>query len=182
MQPMSPKHPPVDSPVDAIRARSVWFAEPQTPRGTEGDAPRGGRLSLAVDAGRSEIDGPNHHPGYGRPVSEFPIQRVKVQRPPLLTATLERDRLLDWLSVQIHHRVVLITAEAGFGKTTLLADFTRRTRVRTAWYRLDEDDRNFVSFLNYVVAAGREAVPGFAPVTTSLLEELGSGGPTQEVI
>jgi LuxR family maltose regulon positive regulatory protein len=60
--------------------------------------------------------------------------------------TLQRDRLLDWLNVQIHHRIVLVTAEAGFGKTTLLADFARRTRVRTIWYRLDDDDRNWVKF------------------------------------
>ena len=40
---------------------------------------------------------------------------------------LARDRLLDWLSVKVHNRVVLLTAEAGYGKTTLLADFARRT-------------------------------------------------------
>jgi ATP/maltotriose-dependent transcriptional regulator MalT len=39
-----------------------------------------------------------------------------------------------------------------------------------------------VSFLNYIVAAGREAVPGFAPMTSLLLEELGSGGPTQDAV
>ncbi|HVA86968.1 MAG TPA: AAA family ATPase, partial [Candidatus Saccharimonadales bacterium] len=115
-------------------------------------------------------------------MNEFPIQIVKVQRPPLRAATLQRDRLLDWLHVQIHHRIVLVTAEAGYGKTTLLSDFARRSRIRTLWYRLDDEDRNWVSFLNYLVAAGREADPGFAPTTFALLAELGTVGPSRELI
>ncbi len=108
---------------------------------------------------------------------EFPIQTSKVQRPPLREQTLQRDRLLDWLQVKIHRRVVAVVAEAGYGKTTLLADFSRRSRVRTLWYRLDEEDRNWVSFLNYLVAAGREVEPGFAPNTLSLLREMAVTGP-----
>ncbi len=112
----------------------------------------------------------------------FPIQSAKVQRPPLRAATLQRDRLLDWLHVKIHHRVVVVAADAGYGKTTLLADFARRSRIRTLWYRLDEEDGNWVSFVHYLVAAGREADPEFAPRTASLLAELGSGGPNRDTI
>src|SRR5438034_10940813 len=67
----------------------------------------------------------------------FPIQTTKVQRPPLRAETLRRDRLLEWLTVKIHHRIVFVTADAGYGKTTLLADFARRSRLPTLWYRLD---------------------------------------------
>ena len=55
-------------------------------------------------------------------MSEYPVQISKVQAPPLREETLARDRLLDWLSVKIHRRAVLLTAEAGYGKTTLQAD------------------------------------------------------------
>ena len=106
----------------------------------------------------------------------YPVQPAKVQRPPLRDETLARDRLLDWLNVKINHRVVVITAEAGYGKTTLLADFSRRTRRRTLWYRLDEEDRNWVAFLSYLVAAGREHEPNFAPTTFGLLREAGATG------
>src|SRR4029079_15263746 len=50
---------------------------------------------------------------------EYPIQAGKVHAPSLRDDTLARDRLLDWLSVKIHSRVVLLIAEAGYGKTTL---------------------------------------------------------------
>jgi len=110
----------------------------------------------------------------------YPIQSAKVQRPPLREQTLARDRLLDWLAARIHDRVILILADAGYGKTTLLADFSRRTRIRTLWYRLDEDDRDWIPFLSHIVAAGREHDPGFAPRTKALLSDLAMGGPTRE--
>ena len=71
-------------------------------------------------------------------------------------------------------------ADAGYGKTTLLADFSRRTRLRTIWYRLDEDDRDWVGFLSHLVAAGREHDPDFAPRTAGLLRSLEPGGPTRD--
>lgn len=110
----------------------------------------------------------------------YPIQPAKVQRPPLRDETLARDRLLDWLAAKIHHRVILVLADAGYGKTTLLADFSQRTRLRTLWYRLDDEDRDWISFLSHLVAAGREHDPDFAPTTAAMLSDLATGGPTRE--
>ena len=117
-----------------------------------------------VDALVSELD-----------VFEFPVQIGKVQPPLLPSETLDRGRLLEWMAAKIHSRLVLIVADAGYGKTTLLADWSRRTRARVLWYRLDEADRDWVVFVNHVVAAGREIDPGFAPNTMSLIGELGAG-------
>ncbi len=108
-------------------------------------------------------------------VFAFPVQIGKVQPPLLPEETLERKRLLEWMAAKIHSRLVLIVADAGHGKTTLLADWSRRTRVRALWYRLDETDRDWVVFVNHVVAAGREIDPEFAPNTMSLIRELGAG-------
>ncbi|HEY8439706.1 MAG TPA: AAA family ATPase, partial [Candidatus Limnocylindrales bacterium] len=110
----------------------------------------------------------------------YPIQPGKVQPPGLRDETLARARLLDWLEAKIHSRVIFVIADAGYGKTTLLADFSRRTRLRTMWYRLDEDDRDWVGFLSHLVAAGREHDPGFAPRTASILRSLEPGGPTRD--
>jgi DNA-binding SARP family transcriptional activator len=110
----------------------------------------------------------------------YPIQPAKVQQPPLRDQTLARERLLDWLAAKIHQRVILLIADAGYGKTTLLADFSRRTRLRTLWYRLDDDDRDWISFLSHLIAAGREHDPGFAPTTAAMMSDLATGGPTRE--
>ena len=114
-------------------------------------------------------------------VNGFPIQLAKVQRPALRDETLERPRLLDWLRAKTTGRVVLLLADAGYGKTTLLADFSRRTRMRTLWYRLDHEDRDWTSLLHHLVAAGREHDPDFAPSTAALLAEVGASGPQRDV-
>ena len=95
----------------------------------------------------------------------YPIQLAKVQRPPLRAATLRRQRLNSWLDEHANRRVIFVSAEAGYGKTTLLADWARQARVRVLWYRIDDDDANWVAFAQYLVASGRELDPGFAPPT-----------------
>ncbi|MBF6605821.1 MAG: hypothetical protein IVW53_09605 [Chloroflexi bacterium] len=162
------------SSVDSRVGRSVSFAAPDP--ATAAVQPRAtARPPIAVGPGRPASAAPIHVPG-NSDVNSFPIDLSKVRSPALRDETLTRDRLLDWLDAKIHHRLVLVTAEAGYGKTTLLADFSRRTRIRTLWYRLDETDRDWVTFLNHLVAAGRVTDPGFAPSTWSLLGELGTGG------
>ncbi len=140
-----------------------------------------GTAAMASD----EAGGQGHHVPAQQPraaaiVSEldvfgYPVQIGKVQPPLLPAETLARGRLLDWMAAKIHSRLVLIVADPGHGKTTLLADWSRRTRIRTLWYRLDEADRDWVVFVHHVVAAGREIDPAFAPSTASLLRELGAG-------
>ena len=57
----------------------------------------------------------------------------KTQRPLLPPETLRRDRLFDWLATGIRRRVTYVIAEAGFGKTTLIADYLRSSRIRTQY-------------------------------------------------
>ncbi|HTG40629.1 MAG TPA: hypothetical protein VK697_03350 [Methylomirabilota bacterium] len=115
-------------------------------------------------------------------MSGFPIQPGKIQRPLLREETLARHRLLDWLDVKIHNRVMFVIAEAGYGKTTLLADFSRRTHLRTLWYRMDAEDRSWGTFLSYLIAAGREYEPDFAQRTAAMLRESEPGGPTRDEV
>ncbi|HEU5204989.1 MAG TPA: hypothetical protein VFU17_11885, partial [Candidatus Limnocylindrales bacterium] len=115
-------------------------------------------------------------------MNAFPVQAAKVQPPPLRDDILARDRLLDWLHAKIHQRLVLVLAEAGYGKTTLLADFASRTRLRTLWYRLDEDDRDWVTVMHHLVAAGREHDAGFAPRTAGMLSDTGVAGPSRDAV
>jgi DNA-binding SARP family transcriptional activator/tetratricopeptide (TPR) repeat protein len=164
--------------IDTPSHASVSFAPPETnpevPRGT-------GRAPIPVGPGRPMAALPRSGP-LRDVVNGFPIQLAKVQRPSLRDETLERPRLLDWLRAKTTGRVVLLLADAGYGKTTLLADFSRRTRMRTLWYRLDHEDRDWTSILHHLVAAGREHDPGFAPLTANLLAEVGVSGPSRDVV
>ena len=166
--------------IDTRREGSVSFAPPDPTDPEARGSTAGGHATAPVGTGRlvgtSGLLGGASRDG----VSGYPIQVGKVQRPPLREETLARHRLLDWLDVKIHNRVVFVIADAGYGKTTLLADFSRRTRLRTLWYRMDEEDRNWVTFLSYLVAAGREHDPDFAPRTYALLQDTGPGGPSRD--
>jgi len=169
------------APVDTPRERSVSFARPEPSTTIEPGSP--GWDAMTIRPSRPVAVTAKFVPGDERDqVTGYPVQPTKVQRPPLREETLARSRLLDWLDVKIHHRVVFITAEAGYGKTTLLADFSRRTRLRTLWYRLDAEDRNWIAFLSYLVAAGREHDSNFAPKTFGLLGDTGVTGPSRDSV
>ncbi|TME10559.1 MAG: hypothetical protein E6I65_08440 [Chloroflexi bacterium] len=142
------------------------------------------RPRIVVEGGGKASGGHGPKGTAGQPGSalEYPIQLSKVQAPPLRDETLARDRLLDWLSVKIHRRVVLLVAEAGYGKTTLLADFSRRTRVRVLWFRLDRGDRDWVGFIAHLVAAIRVHLPGFGSATAALLRETVTSAPSLETV
>ncbi len=128
--------------------------------------------------GRPKGDGPVAVPEPDR----VPIQTSKVEAPLLGGDILERPRLLEWLATKIHRRVVLVVAEAGFGKTTLLADFSRRTRIRTLWYRLDELDRDWAAFMSHLVASARRREPDFGQQAAAMLADPSPGGPRLDAV
>lgn len=111
-----------------------------------------------------------------------PVIRSKIQPPPVRSSTLSRPRLLDRLTECTANRLTLIVAEAGYGKTTLLADFSARSPDRMLWFKLDSTDADCVTWANYLVAAAREVEPTFGQGTMSLLSQMATGGPPKTVI
>src|SRR5258705_11435073 len=174
--------------IDTLRDGSVSFARPSPygPFDRSAAIPatlRAARAPIAVGPGRTAIDAPTLLVGAAPGVvSGIAIQAGKIQRPLLREETLARHRLLDWLDVKIHNRVMFVIAEAGYGKTTLLADFSRRTHLRTLWYRMDAEDRSWGTFLSYLIAAVREYEPDFAQRTAAMLRESEPGGPTRDEV
>jgi ATP/maltotriose-dependent transcriptional regulator MalT len=122
----------------------------------------------AVPGGHPE---PNSRSGHVDQLARS-IIRSKVQPPPVRSSTLERPRLLQWLNSHTKERLILVSGEAGYGKTTLLSDFARRSVARCLWYRLDATDRDWVTFITYVIAAVREARPDFGTETAALLSQM----------
>ncbi|HEX6797729.1 MAG TPA: LuxR C-terminal-related transcriptional regulator [Ktedonobacterales bacterium] len=98
---------------------------------------------------------------------------TKLSIPPARPQIVRRRRLIGWLAQQAHTPLTLVVAPAGFGKTTLLAEWRATLTgrdVAVAWVSLDEADNDPAQFWSYVVAALRRiAAPHLAPETVAPL-------------
>src|SRR5437763_128982 len=68
-----------------------------------------------------------------------------------------------------HYKLFLLCAPAGYGKTTLLADFAQSTSIPCCWYFLDQKDTDRYTFLSGLLASIRYCFPGFGAKLDSLL-------------
>jgi LuxR family maltose regulon positive regulatory protein len=66
---------------------------------------------------------------------------------------LARPRLTERLSAGLQRKVTLCSAPTGFGKTSLLSEWIRVSRIPAAWLSLDAHDNESVRFLSYLIAA-----------------------------
>jgi LuxR family maltose regulon positive regulatory protein len=83
------------------------------------------------------------------------IFSTKLFFPPARTNLVPRPRLIEQLNAGLKRPLTMISAPAGYGKTTLLCDWHTQLGSETlfAWLSLDPDDNNLVRFLAYVSAA-----------------------------
>ncbi|MGE5251501.1 MAG: LuxR C-terminal-related transcriptional regulator [Bacteroidota bacterium] len=92
--------------------------------------------------------------------SREPLLRTKLFIPPLRRKRVTRPDLIDCINKSAEQALVLICAPAGFGKTTLLAEWAAQAAVPVAWLSLDSEDNDPSRFLRYVVAALNTALAG----------------------
>jgi len=68
-------------------------------------------------------------------------------------------------------RLTTVIAGAGYGKTTLIAEVGNYLGLNTVWYRLDKSDRDFTTFLSYLIAGIRKHFPELGEETLCRIEE-----------
>jgi len=81
------------------------------------------------------------------------IIRTKLNVPTVNSKIVQRKKLTQKLQPLTDYKLVLVTAPAGFGKTTAAAVSLWNTGILHAWLSLDEDDNDLVVFWRYLVAA-----------------------------
>jgi LuxR family maltose regulon positive regulatory protein len=108
-----------------------------------------------------------------------PLVQTKLYPPKLRRSLVARPGLSGRLRRGVESRLTLISAPAGFGKTTLLAEWLAVTRTErsVAWLSLEESDRQPASYWTYLITALQAVVPG---VGGSALEFLESAQPPIE--
>src|SRR3990172_507064 len=119
-----------------------------------------------------------------------PILATKLFAPPPRPQLVRRPRLIERMNDGLHSRrkLTIISAPAGFGKTTLLSEWIAVYKGPAAWLALDEGDNDLKRFLAYLIAALRTIrknigegvlslldapqLPAIESVLTSLLNEI----------
>jgi LuxR family maltose regulon positive regulatory protein len=86
------------------------------------------------------------------------------------TSFVPRPRLIERLDEGLPGKLTLVSAPAGFGKTTLVSYWLDHLKLPAAWLSLDEDDNDFARFLTYMIAALQTIRPEVGTDVLALLE------------
>src|SRR3990172_13298972 len=103
------------------------------------------------------------------------ILATKLYIPPPRPKIVLRPRLIERLNEGMHCKLTLISASAGFGKTTLVSEWVAgcersEPKVRVAWLLLDEGDSDPVRFISYLVAALQTIKAGIGEDLLAILQ------------
>ena len=109
------------------------------------------------------------------PDSKITLSRI---RPPELPANFLARRHLFELIDDRAPGYTMVVAPAGYGKTSLIAEWAKQSKKKVIWYTMSETD-SFVGIDNYLFAAIREVIPNFAPdlagkTVTSIFQAIGN--------
>ena len=97
--------------------------------------------------------------------------RTKLLPPRAVTELLQRPRLTKKLQGNLGSPITMVAADAGCGKTTLIADFIRSQTRPTVWYQLDHTDADPVVFLGYIAHGIKNLYPAFGEAIFPYLSE-----------
>ncbi|HRH45654.1 MAG TPA: hypothetical protein PKY82_28700, partial [Pyrinomonadaceae bacterium] len=113
---------------------------------------------------------------------------TKLYLPPARQTLVERPQLIEQLNEGLKGRLTIISAPAGFGKTSLVTAWREQNEMPLAWYSLDEEDNDPTCFADYLIGAlqtideklGQESAgllqmspaPPLKIVLTSLINEI----------
>jgi LuxR family maltose regulon positive regulatory protein len=107
----------------------------------------------------------------------YPLLQTKLYIPPIRPELVSRPRLIERLNAGLPagRKLTLVSAPAGFGKTTLVSEWVTgceraEPKVRAAWLSLDEGDNDPTRFLTYFIAALQTIAPSIGEGVLGVLQ------------
>jgi LuxR family maltose regulon positive regulatory protein len=95
---------------------------------------------------------------------------TKLHVPSIRPEFVPRPHLVERLNDGLHRKLTLVSASAGFGKTTLVAEWGRQAEHAITWLSLDRNDNDPVRFINYLIAALQKIDPEICQTAQTILQ------------
>ncbi len=99
-----------------------------------------------------------------------PLLLTKLYVPPPRPGIVSRPRQIERLNESLQCKLALISASAGFGKTTLVSEWVANCGRPVAWLSLDEGDNDSTRFLTYLISALQMVAPEMGAGVLSVLQ------------
>lgn len=97
---------------------------------------------------------------------------TKLHTPSAGKNTVARLDLYEKLNEGLKRKLILVSAPAGFGKTTLISDWVHQQKIPAAWFSLDKGDNDPVVFLSYIISGIQGINESFGQSAFDLLQSL----------
>ena len=95
---------------------------------------------------------------------------TKLHPPPLPDVLIERENLFGFFDRQVSVSFTLVSAPAGYGKSTFVRHWLEHHNLKSSWISLDEFDNDLHRFFRYILAAINQLFPGSCSRSESLIK------------
>jgi len=102
---------------------------------------------------------------------------TKIHIPSPAKNLVHRSKLFEKLNEGLNRKLILISAPAGFGKTTLISDWINQKQVPAAWNSLNNGDNDPAEFLSYIISGIQTINPQFGASILKLLQSTTNPNP-----
>lgn len=99
---------------------------------------------------------------------------TKLHKPSDNKKLIERKELYSLLNKGLESKLILVSAPAGFGKTTLVSSWINSDKLATAWFSIDKGDNDPIDFICYVISSIQTINQSFGQEIINLIQ---SGSP-----
>jgi len=103
------------------------------------------------------------------------VLQTKITLPRRRNGILSRERLNSLFNVLLDHKLIVVTAPAGYGKTSLLVDIAHQHELPFCWLSLDTTDQDLQRFVSHIIASIERRFPGFGERSMAAAQAMGAG-------